>query len=66
VKKISCKTLVMRGETTNVLDIDQAEKMVSEIPSGNGSTIEIKGSGHGLHNDNLEGTANAIRAFLMS
>jgi len=49
-----------------VLDIDQAEKMVSEIPNGNGSTVEIKGSGHGLHNDNLEGTANAIRAFLMS
>ena len=66
VKKISCRTLVMRGESTNVLDRAQANMMVAEIPNGNGSTVEIKEAGHGLHNDNLEGTANAIRAFLMS
>ena len=56
----------MRGESTNVLDRAQADMMVAKIPNGNGSTVEIKEAGHGLHNDNLEGTANAIRAFLMS
>lgn len=66
VKRITCKTLVMRGESTNVLDRAQADMMVAEIPNGNGSTVEIKEAGHGLHNDNLEGTANAIRAFLIS
>ena len=63
VRRISCKTLVMRGETTNVLDRAQAEEMVRSIPDGRGSLAEVQGAGHGLHDEDLEGTVLALKDF---
>ncbi len=64
VAKITCKTLVLRGETSTVLDRDQTEKMAATIPDGKGSYGEVPGAGHGLHSDNLDGTVKIIRDFL--
>ena len=63
VGKISCKTLVLRGETSSVLDMDQAEKMAATIPNGNGSLKEISGAGHGLHNENMAETVSTLQEF---
>ena len=64
VPKISCPTLVLRGETSTVLDRPQAEKVAALIPGGNGRFGEVPGVGHGLHGEDLEATAGVIRAFL--
>ncbi|MCI0438695.1 MAG: alpha/beta hydrolase [Chloroflexi bacterium] len=63
VGRISCKTLVLRGETSTVLDAEQARKMAETIPNGNGAFCEIPGVGHGLHNEDMEGVVKAIRDF---
>ena len=64
VPKISCPTLVLRGETSTVLDRPQAEKVAALIPDGKGRFGEVPGVGHGLHGEDLEATAGVIRAFL--
>lgn len=64
VPRISCATLVLRGETSTVLDRAQAEKVAALIPGGKGRFGEVAGVGHGLHGEDLEGTAAVIRAFL--
>ena len=64
VNKISCKTLVLRGENSTVLDKAQAQNMVSAIPEGMGLFKEVTGAGHGLHSENLEETVQIIREFL--
>ncbi len=64
VPKISCRTLVLRGETSTVLDRAQAEKVAALIPGGRGRFGEVPGVGHGLHGEDLEATAGVIRAFL--
>ena len=66
VGKISCKTLVLRGENSTVLDRPQAETMVETIPNGNGTLEEVPNAGHGLHNENMEGALAIIRDFLDS
>lgn len=66
VGKISCKTLVLRGQDSTVLDLAQAEKMAATIPDGNGSCRELPGAGHGLHNENLEGALSLLRDFFDS
>ena len=63
VGKISCRTLVLRGETSSVLDEPQARKMVATIPNGNGSFREVPGVGHGLHNEDMDSTVGIIRGF---
>ena len=63
VGRISCKTLVLRGETTFVLDRPQAEKMAATIPNGNGVFKEVPDSGHGLHSENMDGTVEIVREF---
>ena len=64
VSKISCKTLVLRGENSTVLDRKQADKMATTIPDENGIVEEVPGAGHGLHSDNMDGTVKIIRRFL--
>ena len=63
VGRISCKTLVLRGQSSSVLDREQAEKMAATIPNGNGTFTEVPDAGHGLHNDNMEGSVAIIRDF---
>ncbi|MQG20814.1 MAG: alpha/beta hydrolase [SAR202 cluster bacterium] len=66
VSKISCKTLVLRGEVSTVLNREMAEEMVAKMPDGNGSLIEVPGAGHGLHGENMEGTVQILREFFAS
>ena len=66
VGRISCKTLVLRGENSAVLDQAQAETMVETIPGGNGALGQVPNTGHGLHDENMEGTLAIIREFLDS
>jgi len=63
VSKISCKTLVLRGEVSTVLDKEQAEKMAVTIPNGMGTMKELPGAGHGLFNDNLDGFLTIVKEF---
>ena len=66
VEKISCKTLVLRGETSTVLDKPQAWDMVRKIPGSNGSLIEVPGVGHGLHTEDMGATVDLVRRFFQS
>ena len=63
VERISCRTLVLRGEVSSVLDEPQARKMVATIPNGNGVFGEIPNVGHGLHNEDLDATVSILREF---
>ena len=63
VERISCRTLVLRGETSAVLDEAQARRMVDTIPNGNGTFAEVPGVGHGLHNEDMDATIDIIRGF---
>ena len=63
VTKISCKTLILRGESSTVLDAAQAREMEAAIPNGNGTFGEVPGAGHGLHGDNMAETVRIIREF---
>ncbi|MBI4311357.1 MAG: alpha/beta hydrolase [Chloroflexi bacterium] len=66
VRRIPCKTLVLRGEVSTVLDRKQAQEMAAAIPSGRGAMREVPRAGHGLHRDNMEDTVRIIREFLQS
>ena len=63
VGKITCNTLILRGEVSTVLDREQAEKMQAEIPNGKGKLIDLQGAGHGLHGENEEGALTIMREF---
>ncbi len=63
VARISCKTLVLRGENSAVLDRAQAEKMAATIPGGKGTMREVPGVGHGLHGEDPEAIETALRGF---
>ncbi len=66
VGKISCKTLVLRGGESNVLDREQAEKMAATIPNGNGSLHELDGVGHGLHREDVDTVRSVLGDFFAS
>ncbi|MBI4329126.1 MAG: alpha/beta hydrolase [Chloroflexi bacterium] len=61
--KISCKTLVLRGEKTGTLDRPQAEKMAATVPNRKGVFREVPGVGHGLQNEDMETTVRIVREF---
>ena len=63
VGRISCKTLVLRGETSTVLDRAQAVRMVDTIPDDRGQLAEVTGVGHGLHDEDMAATVGLIRRF---
>ena len=64
VAKITSKTLVLRGETSSVLDHEQAVKMAATIPNGKGTLKEVPGVGHMLYREDMEATVKIIREFL--
>ncbi|MBI2171313.1 MAG: alpha/beta hydrolase [Chloroflexi bacterium] len=66
VGKLHCKTLVLRGETSTVLDRKQAQEMAARIPSGLGLLREVPNAGHGLQRENMAGAVAIIREFLGS
>jgi len=62
LKSIKVPTLVLRGESSTVLDRDVAERMAKELPRGR--FVEIPRAVHTLHEDNPEAVLAALKTFL--
>ncbi|MFN0145989.1 MAG: alpha/beta fold hydrolase, partial [Dehalococcoidia bacterium] len=62
VEKINCPTLVVRGETSNVLDQETVNRMLDVMP--NASAVEIPGAGHGVPQDRPKEFWAAVNGFL--
>ena len=61
LRAITPPTLVLRGESSHVLDRDVAERMVKELPRG--TFVEIPRAVHTLHEDNPEAVVAALKDF---
>jgi pimeloyl-ACP methyl ester carboxylesterase len=62
LESITPPTLVLRGESSPVLDRDVAERMARELPHGR--FVEIPRAMHTLHEDNPEAVLAALKDFL--
>ena len=62
LRSITPPTLVLRGESSHVLDRDVAERMARELPRG--TFVEIPRAVHTLHEDNPEAVLAALGHFL--
>ena len=62
LKTIPVPTLVLRGESSPILDRDVAERMATTLP--NGRFVEIPRAVHTLHEDNPDAVLAALKAFL--
>jgi esterase len=62
VRAITPATLVLRGESSPVLDREVAVRMAKELPQGH--FVEIPRAVHTLHEDNPEAVLAALRDFL--
>ena len=55
-------TLLVRGERSNILETDAAERFVSDLPSA--SLVEVPDCGHNVHSQNTPGFLDAVNGFL--
>jgi pimeloyl-ACP methyl ester carboxylesterase len=62
LRAITPPTLVLRGESSPILDRDVAERMAKELPHGR--FVEIPRAVHTLHEDNPEAVLAALQDFL--
>ena len=62
LRAITPPALVLRGESSTVLDRDVAERMAKELPRGR--FVEIPRAVHTLHEDNPEAVLAALKEFL--
>jgi pimeloyl-ACP methyl ester carboxylesterase len=62
LRAIPAPTLVLRGESSPILDRDVAERMAKELPHGR--FVEIPRAVHTLHEDNPDAVLAALRDFL--
>jgi pimeloyl-ACP methyl ester carboxylesterase len=62
LRAITPPTLVLRGESSHVLDREVAERMARELPHGR--HVEIPRAVHTLHEDNPEAVLAALKEFL--
>jgi pimeloyl-ACP methyl ester carboxylesterase len=60
--KITCPTLIVRGEISYLFARDVAERMVREIPDAR--LVEVAGASHSVPLDQPEGFLEAVRPFL--
>ena len=60
--QIPCPTLVIRGETSDILSRETAQRMVEVLP--NGKWVEVPGAGHRVPLDNLPGFLAVLRDYL--
>lgn len=60
--KITCRTLVMRGETSEILPRDTVQRMLSVMSDAR--TVEIAGAGHSIYVDQPERFEESVIAFL--
>jgi pimeloyl-ACP methyl ester carboxylesterase len=63
VRSLTPPTLVLRGESSPILDRDVAERMARELPHGR--FVEIPRAVHTLHEDNPEAVLAALKDFLV-
>jgi esterase len=59
---ISCPTLVLRGEESNLLSSEAAGRITAAIP--NATLVEIPGAGHSIHSDAPDLFREAVLGFL--
>ena len=62
VRKIRCPTLVVRGENSDILPADTAERMRDALADGQLATVT--GAGHSVPGDNPTGFADAVLPFV--
>jgi pimeloyl-ACP methyl ester carboxylesterase len=60
--RITCPTLLVRGEESPVLRREVAQQMIEALP--NAEFVEIEGAGHSIGLDNPEDFDAAVRRFL--
>lgn len=64
VREIACPVLVLRGEHSNILAADAAERFVDALPDGR--LITVAACGHNVHSGNTLGFLDAVNPFLAS
>ena len=62
VRAITCPVLVLRGEQSNILAADAAERFAAALPDG--TLITVPECGHNVHSGNTLGFLDAITPFL--
>ncbi len=55
-------TLLVRGESSNILEADAAKRFVSDLP--NARLVEVPNCGHNVHSQNTPGFIEAVSGFL--
>jgi esterase len=63
-RAITCPTLVVRGELSDVLSSETAKRMVDEVPSAR--LVVVPGAGHTVPGDQPAAFQALLREFLMS
>ncbi len=58
---VTCPTLVVRGERSDVVTPESAAALATELPDG--EWITVPGAGHTVQGDNPRGLAEALEAF---
>jgi pimeloyl-ACP methyl ester carboxylesterase len=58
---ITCATLVVRGERSDVFSDEDAEKVAARVP--NARWVKVSNAGHTVQGDNPRGLVDAMRAF---
>lgn len=62
VRAIACPVLLLRGEHSNILAADAAERFVTALPDADLQTIPA--CGHNVHSGNTAGFLEAVNPFL--
>jgi pimeloyl-ACP methyl ester carboxylesterase len=62
LERTPCPTLVVRGETSDILSPELVEKMLEKLPKG--ESVEILGAGHPVPYDQPERFLHALETFL--
>ena len=62
VESLRCPTLVVRGESSDVIAMDTSQEMHSRIP--NATLVTVAGAGHLVMGDNPAGFERAVTGFL--
>ena len=62
VRRVSCPTLILKGEESDILDDEVAQAMVAVMPRA--KLVTIEGAGHYVHRDNPEHFEKKVLRFL--
>jgi esterase len=62
IHNITCPTLILRGERSDVFSDENASKFAKELPHGR--WVKIPNSGHTIQGDNPAGLLDALHPFL--